>query len=219
MGTDLVYLNYWKRKELTANSLPRFTVVNYWQSDQLNEVEQIILKEIEHKLSVLDIGAGDLRIKSKLQKFGFSGEYHTQDVGNEYEYTYTNLDQIDRKYSAILCLDVIEHLPLQEGLLLIHKLIELLEIDGILILQTPNARCVRNPLISDMTHLHCYNLIDLWAYLTALGLKVDGYRVVFAIKPQSWLQKVASILPKYLITRVLGLDYADNIMAIAYKPN
>jgi uncharacterized protein (DUF302 family) len=70
-----------------------------------------------------------------------------------------------------------------------------------------------------MTHLHCYNLSDLWAYLTALGLKVDGYRIVSAIKPQSWLQKLASILPKYLITRVLGLDYADNIMAIAYKTN
>jgi hypothetical protein len=55
MGTDLVYLNYWKRKELTANSLPRFTVVNYWQSDQLNEVEQIILEQIEHNFRYDDI--------------------------------------------------------------------------------------------------------------------------------------------------------------------
>jgi hypothetical protein len=219
MSRDLVYLKYWKRKDLIATSLPRFTVVNYWQSDQLSEVEQIIFEQIEHKPSVLDIGAGNLRLRSKLQKFGYSGEYHTQDIGNEYKYDYTNINQIDRKYSVILCLDVIEHLPLQEGLLLIHKLIELLETEGILILQTPNARCVRNPLISDMTHLHCYNLNDLWAYLTALGLKVDGYRIVFAINPQSWLQKLASIIPKYLITRVLGLDYADNIMAIAHKIN
>jgi len=219
MVEDLVYLNYWKRKDLKANSLPKFTLVNYWQSDWLNEAEEIIFEQIKRKSSVLDVGAGNLRVKSKLQKFGFRGEYHTQDVGNEYQYTYSNIDRIDRKYSAILCLDVIEHLALKDGLLLVHKLIGLLETDGVLILQTPNARCVRNPIISDMTHLHCYNLSDLWAYLTALGLKVDGYRVVFAIKPQSWFQKLAGIIPKYIITRLLGLDYADNIMAIAHKTN
>jgi len=114
-------------------------------------------------------------------------------------------------------LDVIEHLLLPDGLALVHKLINLLEIGGFLVLQTPNARCVRNPLISDMTHLHCYNLADLWAYLTALDMKVDGYRVVFGNKSQSWLQRFADILPKYIITRILGLDYADNIMMLAFR--
>lgn len=219
MSTDLIYLNYWKRKHLTETSLPRFRVVNYWQSENLNETEQIIFNQIKDQPNVLDIGAGNLRVKLKLQKYGYSGEYHTQDVGTEYEYTYSNIDQIERKYSAILCLDVIEHLHLLDGLLLIHKLIDLLESGGVLLLQTPNARCVRNPLISDMTHLHCYNLSDLWSYLTAMDLRVDGYRVVFAPKRQSWFQKLPSLFPKYIITQILGLDYADNIMLIAHKTN
>lgn len=219
MNTDLVYLNYWKRKELMRTCLPKFPLVHYWQSDSLNEAEEIIFSQIKDQPSILDVGAGDLRVKSKLIKSGYQGEYHTQDVGREYKYTYTDIDLIERKYSAILCLDVIEHLHLPDGLLLIHKLTNLLETNGILVLQTPNARCVRSPLISDMTHLHCYNLTDLWAYLTALSLDVSGYRVVFGNKPKSWLQKLGILFPKYIITKVLGLDYADNIMAIARKTN
>ncbi len=217
MNADLVYLNYWKRKELIASCLPKFTVINFWQSEKLSEVEQVIFDCLKNRPSVLDCGAGDLRIKTKFQKLGFAGIYHTQDVGTEFAYTFKSLEEITQKYSAILCLDVIEHLPLPAGLRLIHTLVNLLEAGGILVLQTPNARCVRNPLISDMTHLHCYNLTDLWAYLTALGLKTDGYRVVFAAKPQSWLQKAQGFLPKYIATKILGLDYADNIMVVAHK--
>jgi len=81
MNTDLIYLNYWKRKQLMSTSMPKFSMINYWQSEQLSEPEQIIFDQLKDKTSILDVGAGDLSFKLKMQKFGFKGEYHTQDLG------------------------------------------------------------------------------------------------------------------------------------------
>ncbi len=174
-----VFKNYWLRKRQLESSIPHFPVVKWYRSEDLCDIEKIYFETIKNCPSILDVGAGDLRLKIKLESAGFTGEYHTQDISSEYSHTYTQLSEIDRKYNAILCLDVIEHMPLQEGLAMIRKMKSLLTSKGVLILQTPNARCVRNPMAWDMTHIHCYNLPDLWAYLTAEGFQATGYRVVF----------------------------------------
>lgn len=217
MNQNLVYLNYWKRKELLRQGVPKFPLLRWWDSLELCEVEKVIFNYIEKQDVLLDIGAGDLKVTKKYQQAGYSGSYHTQDIGNEFEYTYKNLSEITHKYSAILCLDVIEHLQLPEGLALIHQLNELLLPGGVLIVQTPNGRCIRSPLSSDMTHVHCYNLDDLWAYLTCMQFAVKGYRVVFELKKQTYIKNILNSVSRYIITRFLGLDYADNIVLVGKK--
>jgi archaeosine-15-forming tRNA-guanine transglycosylase len=68
-----------------------------------------------------------------------------------------------------------------------------------------------------MTHLHCYELPDLWAYLTSMDLQVEGYRVVFDAEHKPLIKRGLELLGKYMITHILGLDYADNIVVIAHK--
>ncbi len=218
MKQSLVYLNYWKRKELLKSGIPKFPLLRWWSSAEFCEVEEVIFSQVKNRDSVLDVGSGDLRIMLKFQQAGYSGQYHTQDIGEEFKYTYDTIDEISNKYSAILCLDVIEHLQISEGLALIHKLVNLLSPDGVVVIQTPNGRCIRSPLSSDMTHVHCYNINDLWAYLTCMGLLVEGYRIVFEAEHRTWIHKIAELGTRYIITRILGLDYADNIVLIAYKP-
>jgi hypothetical protein len=218
MNKELIYLNYWKRKELLKSGVPPFTLLRWYPSKELCEVEKVIFNKLMNRDTVLDVGAGDLRTMLKFQQAGYSGKYHTQDIGEEFTYTYKTLDEISNSYAAILCLDVIEHLQLPEGLSLLHRLVDLLEIDGMIVIQTPNARCIRNPLAWDITHVHCYNINDLWAYLTCMGLQVEGYRVVFDVKYISWTQQIYKLISRYIITRLLGLDYADNIVLIATKP-
>ncbi|WGV29007.1 class I SAM-dependent methyltransferase [Halotia branconii] len=217
MQDNLVYLNYWERKELLKSGVPKFFLIRWWLSSELCEVEQVIFNTIKNRDTILDVGAGDLKIMQKMKQAGYSGQYHTQDIGAEFKYEYTTLNEIKHQYSAILCLDIIEHLQLTEGLAMIHKMIGLLAPGGVIILQTPNGRCVRSPLASDMTHIHCYNINDLWSYLTCMGLQVEGYRVVFEAKQKTWNQRMIEIVGKYIITRILGLDYADNIILIGYK--
>lgn len=211
-----LFSNYWNRKRLLQEKTPSFQLKKWWPTPDLCEIEKIYFQIVSKSQSVLDVGAGDLRLKNKFTKNGFNGEYHTQDISEEFEYTYSSLDQIKRKYSVVLCLDVLEHMPLEEGLALLEKIVGALESGGTLILQTPNARCIRNPLSWDITHRHCYNLPDLWAIFTASGFETLGYRVVFKAE-SGFLSGLKSLLGRFIITRFLGCDYADNIAIIANK--
>ncbi|MGH7925295.1 MAG: class I SAM-dependent methyltransferase [Candidatus Binatus sp.] len=208
------YSQFWNRKQL-ATEAPRFPVVRWWSTDGLSQIETIYFDAVKNAASLLDVGAGDLRIKGKFQAAGFSGLYETVDPGTEHRHTHASLDSVVRKFEAILCLDVIEHLPLSEGIDLLERMTELLAPGGVLIVQTPNARCIRNPLGWDMTHLHCYNARDLWTYLTRLGYSVCGYRIEFLPPRLSPAASIKSFVSKAVIVQLLGCDYADNLGFVA----
>src|SRR5579883_3457789 len=157
MSTELLYRDYWRRKQLLANSLPSFPLRSWWPTDGLCDVEQLYFEAVRGAGALLDVGAGDLRIQRKLVAAGFKGRYDTLDISEEYTYTFRERNEVHDFYDAILCLDVIEHLPLAEGLSLLEGMTKRLRAGGILIVQTPNARCIRHPLSTDMTHRQIYN--------------------------------------------------------------
>ena len=217
-ATDPAYETYWKRKELLRKGAPRFPVRRWWETEELCDIERVYLDAIRGASSLLDVGAGDLRIMRKFQRAGYRGEYHTQDVGAEGAYTYRDLGGITRRYGAILCLDVIEHLPLGEGLKLIRKTISLLEPGGALVIQTPNAAYIPDPRSWDMTHLHTYNAGDLWAYLKCEGLDAEVYRVAIGPGPSPGpLVSARLAITAYVKRKILGCDHANNIAAVARK--
>lgn len=215
--TDPRYRDYWRRKSLLESQVPHFPVHRWWASDDLCDIERVYLDAIRNAKTLLDVGAGDLRVMRRFQAAGYRGEYHTQDIGTEFAYDYATLDDVTRTCDAIFCFDVIEHLSLEDGLRLLDRLMELLAPGGVLIVQTPNARCIRQPLGWDMTHLHCYNAPDLWAFFTACGMECAGYRVRFGA-PESGFGRLRAAVSAGVITRLLGADYADNIALIARRP-
>ena len=84
--------------------------------------------------------------------------------------------------NAIVCLDVIEHLPLIQRLALLQR----------------------------MTHLHRYNPPDLWSYLTLPGYSVTGCRVEFRPPKLSPVASFKSLASWAITFQLLGCDYADD---------
>ncbi len=190
----------------------------WWETDGLCDIEQVYFDAVRTATSLLDVGAGDLRIMRKFQAAGFAGEYHTQDVGTEGRYTYRDVGEVKRKYGAILCLDMIEHLPLQEGLSMLRTVIALLEPDGVLVIQTPNAAYVPDPRSWDMTHVHLYNAGDLWAWLKCEGLETEVYRVALREERPSPIVAARLTVTDYVKKKILGCDFANNVAAVARGP-
>lgn len=218
--TDLAYETYWQRKQLLMSEPRRsFPVRRWWYTDGLCDIEQVYFDSIRAAGRLLDVGAGDLRVMHKFQRAGYGGEYHTQDVGPEGTHTYRDLSEITQPYDAILCLDVIEHLSLQDGLLLLKQMDKILSPGGVLVLQTANASYIPDPMSWDMTHLHTYNVGDLWAHLTCQGFDVSGYRVMSAPKTQGPVAALRSSIVAYMKRKILGCDYANNIALIVRKPS
>jgi hypothetical protein len=216
--SDLAYRTYWARKKLITESLPPFPVRRWWPTEGLCDIEDVIYRAVAGARNLLDVGAGDLRIQRKLVAAGYGGTYRTQDVGAEGEYTYRSLDDVRETFGAILLLDVLEHLPLAEGLEMIDRLVSLLEPRGVLVLQTPNAHYLPDPRAWDMTHLHVYNMQDLWAFLRCMGLSVDGYRVTFGERPRGPVDRLRFAIVAYVKRKILGCDFANNLVLIARKP-
>lgn len=189
----------------------------WWETQGLCDIEKVYFEAIRSAPSLLDVGAGDLRIMKKLQAAGYRGEYHTQDVGSEGRYTYRDLSEVTRSYGAILCLDVLEHLPMQEGLAMVRFMIALLAPGGALVIQTPNAAYLPDPRSWDMTHLHVYNAGDLWAYLTCEGLSAQVYRVALRDPNPGPVVAARLAITDYVKKKILGCDFANNIAAIAVK--
>lgn len=219
MSMHPAYETYWKRKELLRRSWPSFPVRRWWETDELCDIERVYFDAVREKRSVLDVGAGDLRVMRKLQRAGYSGEYHTQDIGKEGRYTYQDLGEVKRTYGGVLCLDVIEHLPLIEGLTMIKRMISLLDPGGALVIQTPNAAFIPDPRSWDMTHLQTYNIQDLWAFLICEGLGVDGYRVVLGEQSPGLIVSARTAIVAYVKRRILGCDFANNIAIVARRPS
>jgi 2-polyprenyl-3-methyl-5-hydroxy-6-metoxy-1,4-benzoquinol methylase len=214
---DFVYLNYWKRKELSRNP-PAFGICRHsWETDELSEAHRVIYDAIKGARSLLDVGAGSLNFMRRVEREGFAGLYETQDIGNEFQYTYASLDEVRRTYDAVVCMDVLEHLRLADGLGLLHRLLALLNPGGVLAIQTPNANYHRHPLSWDMTHVHVYNPLDLWTYLTALGMNTAVYRVVLGPPPQGLRARLHARIRAWLASE-LYLDHCDNLMALVRKP-
>lgn len=213
---DLAYRNYWKRKKLLSKKDTHFPLLEYEDNENLSEAEKVIYSSLENAKKVLDFGAGDLRVKGKLQRAGYKGEYETLDIGHEFDYDHSGLESCSQDYDAIIILDVIEHIGLREGLKLLLDLKSRLAKNGKIIIQTPNGKCIRSPLATDMTHMQLYNLNDLWAYLEAEDMSCDGYRVVFSSQG-GFFEKIKNKIFNAFVSRVLGCDYADNILLVAER--
>jgi hypothetical protein len=125
---------------------------------------------------------------------------------------------VKRSYGAVLCLDVIEHLPLREGLTLLRDSIRVLEPGGVIVVQTPNAEYLPNPLSWDMTHVHCYNVHDLWAWFTCEGLEARGYRVMAQEPGAGAVARLKSGITSYVKRQIIGADFANNIAIVARRP-
>ena len=198
---------------------PPSSVRRWWETDALCDIERVYFEAIRGAASLLDVGAGDLRIMRKMQSAGFAGEYHTQDLGTEGTYTYTDLGAVTRRYEAILCLDVVEHLDLAAGLALVDRMVELLAPGGALVIQTTNAYYLPDPAAWDMTHVHIYNLPDLHAYLAVEGLDVTGYRVECLDREHEGVgRRLKRRVAAYVKSKILGCDYANNIALVARRP-
>src|SRR3989338_3824999 len=125
-GKFPAYQDYWKQRALLAAQSPHFPVITWWADEGLSESEQKIFDAVRGARHLLDVGAGDHRIRKKIERAGFSGTYHTQDVSGEHAHTFTDLSQATAgTYEAVLCLDVLEHLTLENGLALLGRMREL----------------------------------------------------------------------------------------------
>ncbi len=164
-------------------------------------------------LRVLDVGAGRRKYEKRL-KAEFPGlVYESYDVDEGLPHDYYDLEEARGPYDRVLLIEVLEHLPLGEGLELLAHARELLAEGGRLYVVVPNtfspATC-----LWDVTHRTHYSFAELGGLLLALGFEFpELYRVHHAGLGKRMLRTLLGP-----VLRLLRVDPATHIVAVAEKP-
>ena len=164
-----------------------------------------------------DYGAGDQALRQKFLAAGYRGSYETFDVSPEFETTWRDPEAIRGPFGAVLCLEVIEHMSLSEGLALRDRLLSFVQPGGWLVLSTPNPACIISPFSRDETHLQLYPLHDLITWALAAGLDVEARRVKL-LPDRVTLKTRVQMAAQRVICYLTGADRADGLIVISSRP-
>jgi hypothetical protein len=215
--------HYWTfrrvRDAYAASPQPR---LNYWYDPEaLNEVDRTILQALASASHVLDVGAGDLAVRRRLKAGGLQARYSTVDPTLEFAHDFSSLDEApDDAFDAVLILEVIEHLTLEEFWGFMDQAMAKLRPKGTLVISTPNAEFVASVFAGDMTHVHAYRGPDLAAFLHCHGFESRLYRVVWRSPKESLRERLRIQLARVLTRGILQVDYARGILLIGRRtPN
>jgi Methyltransferase domain len=216
--TDLIFGSYWAHRaaKQKAANLPR-PVLRCFETNDLDETETVYLRACRSSRSILEIGAGDNRVKRKFAKYGYNGSYATFDLSREFKHDYYSLADVSGTYDSILLLDVIEHMPLGEFYSLMERVADLLAKTGVVVVSTPNPACINSMWGGDMTHVQQYPLNDLIAFFMLRNFTCEGYRVVYTKARLSLVERFRFLLKRIVAANILGADYADGLIVIAKR--
>ena len=211
------FRNYWQRIKLREQAMAVPAPCITWRRmESFNEEEQLIWRRVKDVSRILDFGSGDQTLQRKFLAAGYKGRYETFDVSPEFATTWSSPSAIEGSFGAVICLQVIEHLPLAEGLALRQRLLSLVAPDGWLILSTANPACVLSPFSQDETHVHLYPLHDLLTWAMMAGLTVEARRVKL-LPDRVTLVKRARLLAQRVLCYLIGADRADSIIIFAHQ--
>jgi SAM-dependent methyltransferase len=214
-NVDKWYRNYWARyqERLKLNVTLRAPCVSSAQDDELNEIQRIIFDRTKNAPRILDFGAGDNRLKRKFIEAGFKGKYETLDFADSEDHDYSSLEQIKGKVDAIICLEVIEHMHLNDYVDLMDEFGKILNPGGSVIISTPNALCVVPMWSLDTGHIQQYPLADLAADFVVRGYDVEAFRVWHGPWPKG-IRRRLRLLTMRGLCYLLSVDYAHCIAII-----
>lgn len=215
---DKWYRDYWARhqaRDVMYKTL-RARCVSCEDRPQLNEYEQIIFDRTRNAKRLLDYGGGDNRLKRKFLAAGFAGRYETLDISSEEKHEYSSLAEVDGLFDAIVCLEVIEHISLNDYVDLMDGFGRILAPGGTLVISTPNPLCIVPMWAGDPGHVQQYPIADLAADFVIRGYKVEAYRVRYGAWPTGITPRLRFFTMRALCY-LQSVDYAQGIMVIGRK--
>lgn len=208
---------YWQVIELRA-SFPGAQLIKIrpdWREPlrPSGPAAELFIRHLSSARTVLDVGAGDRYWKNVLERLGLELSYQSVDVDSVHDHDFTNFLAVESSFDAILMLELIEHLPLEIGLLFLNHAIALLNPGGVLVVGTPNAAHPHRVWSSDFTHVRPWPAADLWAVLLLGGLdQVEVYRQMLTSRRRQLAMPLQAAL-----ARLLEIDPAHGLLVFGRK--
>lgn len=165
------------------------------------------------QVRILDVGAGDRALALRLDDVKNLIDYKSQDIDRVWPHDYYDTSEIAEQFDVVVASEVIEHMDAAAKIAFIAELFRLTKPNGWLALTTPNA-CHANIFWRDFTHVNAIHYYDLAGLLGRAGFTDIG---IFRLSKMNWRKRLTVWWYRRLL-KLLHVDFAQSIMAVARKP-
>lgn len=164
--------------------------------------------------SLLEIGAGDRALQDKMTAAWGSFEYRSCDIDDRYDHDFGSIGHVTGSFDIVCGFEVIEHVTLVDAADMIRQSERVLKPGGCLALTTPNIFYPPG-FLRDATHITPFCYDELGGLASYCGLEVEAiYRLHHDSLIKKWIKRVVA----YPLYRMMGIDFAHQIMVVARKP-
>ncbi|MCR4318507.1 MAG: methyltransferase domain-containing protein [Planctomycetes bacterium] len=163
--------------------------------------------------AALELGAGDRRLKTKLEKMLGEVEYKSFDVDLNNPHDFARLDDVSGEYDLVFLLEVVEHVRPEIVTAMFRKAMDVLRPGGRIVVTTPN-------IYSPPSYLRCAEHVTHWCYDELGGvLQSTGFEVtdVARVYNDSVFKCVVRRFLFYPVFRIVGIDFSRQIVIVGKK--
>lgn len=184
-----------------------------WDVPLEKKLQNIVERNLKGSERVLDVGAFLRGLEKRLHAKFPGVVYKSMDNDRSNPHDYYAIDDIHEEFDMIVLSEVIEHIPLDEGISLLRKLLPLLAQGGRLILSTPNV-FMPSRFLSDPTHRAAYAYDELGGILRSLGYRIAD---IYRLYNDALIRRFFRIYITSHIHRYLAIDFAKSIAIVAQR--
>jgi len=176
------------------------------------KILDVIVEELQEGAKILDVGASNRSLGEKILSKYPSASYKTMDIDKARKHDYYSLEEITESFNMIILSEVIEHLTFIEGISMLQRLLERLEIGGKIIVSTPNLYHPNR--YWDPDHKTPYRYDEISGALLSVGFSIEK---IIRIYNDQFIKRFFRIYVASCLHRYLDVDFAKSIVVVAAK--
>ncbi len=162
----------------------------------------------------LEFGAGERKLADKVVKHWPGCQYASFDIDQSRHHDFYKLEDISGHYDAVCMFEVIEHVSPEVAVQMLNKSFEVLNSGGVLVISTPNI-FYPPAFLRDCTHITPWCYDELGGVTLLAGFEVQD---IYRLYKESVFKMLVRRYLGYPLFRLLGIDFAKQIILVARKP-
>ncbi len=186
-----------------------------WQIPIARRYYNVLSKLGNQSTRILEIGAGDRGLEKKMARYWGQFSYKSCDIDQRHPHDFANINAVDESFDLICAFELIEHVSLEEAHHLLTRCFEVIDPGGQIVLTTPNIYYPPD-FLRDATHRTPFCYDELGGLLRLCGFEVTA---IYRMYHDSILKKFVRRILMFPIYRVMGIDFAHQILVVGKKPD
>ena len=174
----------------------------------------MLAKEGSQSVELLGVGAGDRGLETKMKGYWGDFEYRSCDIDPTYDHDFKGIGEVEGEFDVICAFELIEHLSLEDAHEMVARMYRHLKPGGRLVLTTPNI-FYPPAFMRDATHVTPFCYDELGGLVSLCGFEVQS---IYRLYHDSVFKKLVRRFLLHFLFRIIGIDYAKQIILVASKP-